>query len=242
MRFRSYVDGARALPQPGDVDGGAGRSCTPTSCSPSTSARRSTSTRDYTARSTERTHRWLDALPALARSTTGPPGQVVYGIVQGGVDEDLRIASTAAVAASGCEGIAIGGSLGRDKAQMHEVVDWTHARARPVAPERPRHLLGIGEIDDLIARRRAGDRHLRLRDADAARPPRRRARPRPRRPLAPGPVKAPLARLTRADARGLPVPGLRGGLSRGYLHYLCARSELTGARLLTLHNLTSSRG
>src|SRR5690606_12128028 len=69
------------------------------------------------------------------------------GIVQGGVHEDLRVASAETVAASACDGIAVGGSLGADKDQMYEVVGWTTA----VLPdERPRHLLGIGEVDDLV--------------------------------------------------------------------------------------------
>ncbi len=103
--------------------------------------------RDYTARSTQRTHRWLQRCLDW-HAEHGPPGQAVYGIVQGGVHEDLRRESAETViAASRADGIAIGGSLGQDKPQMYEVVDWTTA----VLPEdRPRHLLGIGEIDDLI--------------------------------------------------------------------------------------------
>src|SRR5205085_6678113 len=64
---------------------------------------------------------------------------------------DLRLESAATVAASGCAGVAIGGSLGQAKAQMHEVVSWTTAELERHAPERARHLLGIGEVDDLIA-------------------------------------------------------------------------------------------
>ena len=64
--------------------------------------------------------------------------------------EDLRIASAEAVVASGAEGIAIGGSLGQDKAQMYEVIDWSTRELERLAPGRPRHLLGIGEVDDLI--------------------------------------------------------------------------------------------
>ena len=44
--------------------------------------------------------------------------------MQGGVYEDLRRDSAQTVAASGCDGIAIGGSLGAEKAQMYEVVAW----------------------------------------------------------------------------------------------------------------------
>src|SRR5207237_4738940 len=103
-------------------------------------------TREYTADSAARTHRWLRrCLDWHARH--GPPEQLVFGIVQGGVFEDLRVEAAQTVAASGCDGIAIGGSLGAEKEQMYEVVGWTTA----VLPgDRPRHLLGIGEIDDLI--------------------------------------------------------------------------------------------
>ena len=68
-----------------------------------------------------RVHRALDRAHApLASSAAwtgtrehGPAGQLVYGIVQGGVYEDLRDVSAAAVAGSACDGIAIGGSLGQ---------------------------------------------------------------------------------------------------------------------------------
>src|SRR3954454_11674382 len=75
-------------------------------------------TREYTARSTDRTHRWLRrCLDWHARH--GPDHQLVYGIVQGGVHHDLRVQSAEAVAASEVDGVAIGGSLGADKPQMH---------------------------------------------------------------------------------------------------------------------------
>ena len=103
--------------------------------------------REYTARSTERTHRWLDRCLAW-HAAHGPEGQLVYGIVQGGTDEDLRRSSAQAVAArDGLGGIAIGGSLGEDKAQMFEVVEWT---IEELPEAQPRHLLGIGEVDDLV--------------------------------------------------------------------------------------------
>src|ERR1700683_5159951 len=77
--------------------------------------------RDYTARSTERTHRWLARCLGWRRGHPRPPS-LFYGIVQGGVYEDLRNESVAAICASGAEGVAIGGSLGQEKAQMHDVV------------------------------------------------------------------------------------------------------------------------
>src|SRR5947209_2891193 len=106
-------------------------------------------TRDYTARSTERTHRWLDRCLRW-HAEHGPRDQVVYGIVQGGVEPDLRVESAETVAAAESNGIAIGGSLGQDKTQMHEVVAWTTEALDRHAPAKPRHLLGIGDVDDLI--------------------------------------------------------------------------------------------
>ena len=113
VRFRSYTDGAvRFLSPEGSMEVQAALGsdialafdeCTPFHVS-----------RDYTAASTERTHRWLRRCLDW-HAEHGPPGQAVYGIVQGGVYKDLRRASAQAVAASGCEGVAIGGSLGRTR-------------------------------------------------------------------------------------------------------------------------------
>src|SRR3954453_20937556 len=103
--------------------------------------------RDYTARSTERTHRWLDRCLAW-HEREGPAGQSIFGIVQGGVHEDLRRESAERVSTAAVDGIAIGGTLGREKEEMHGVLGFTV----PLLPdEAPRHLLGIGEIDDLLA-------------------------------------------------------------------------------------------
>src|SRR5687767_2135641 len=64
--------------------------------------------RDYTAKSTERTHRWLDRCLAW-HEEHGPADQLVYGIVQGGVYEDLRTEAAQAVVARDPDGIAVGG-------------------------------------------------------------------------------------------------------------------------------------
>ena len=100
-------------------------------------------TREYTARSTERTHRWLERCLRW-HERHGPGDQLVYGIVQGGVEQTCAASRPQTVAASGCDGIAIGGSLGRDKAQMYEVVVVGDGGARapraraPAAPARDR--------------------------------------------------------------------------------------------------------
>ena len=197
-------------------------------------------TREYTAASTERTHRWLERCLRW-HTDNGPPGQAVYGIVQGGVYEDLRRASTAAVAASDSDGIAIGGSLGQDKAQMYEVVAWTTAELERAAPARPRHLLGIGDIDDLIAGVELG-----IDTFDCALPTRLGRHGVALVPAPDSRWRLDLVKSTHRLARepiedGCPCPACAGGFSRGYLHYLLRARELTGMRLVTLHNLSFIR-
>ncbi len=189
--------------------------------------------REYTARSTERTHRWLQRCLDW-HAANGPEGQLVYGIVQGGVHRELRVESAEHVAASACDGIAIGGSLGAEKPQMYEVVGWATA----VLPEdRPRHLLGIGDIDDLIAGVALG-----IDTFDCAMPTRLG---RHGMALIPAPqerwrVDLTAARWKTSDEpimEGCPCPACAIGYSRGYLRYMSKAREITAQRVLTLHNL-----
>jgi queuine tRNA-ribosyltransferase len=235
VRFRSYVDGSERFLGPEtsmSVQAALGSDialvldeCTPFHVS-----------REYTARSMERTHRWLERCLRW-HAEHGPAEQVVYGIVQGGVERDLRLESTAAVAASGCDGISIGGSLGRDVAQMREVVSWTTAALERDAPERARHLLGIGDVEDLITGVELG-----IDTFDCAIPTRLG-----RHGVAFVPDPGARWRLDLAKGRwresnepileGCPCPACSGGFSRAYLHYLLRARELTALRLVTVHNL-----
>jgi queuine tRNA-ribosyltransferase len=190
--------------------------------------------RDYTARSTERTHRWLDRCLAW-HAEHGPAGQVVYGIVQGGVEEDLRRGSAQEVAARPVGGIAIGGTLGEDKEQMFEVVGWA---VDELDEARPRHLLGIGEIDDLVRGVELG-----IDTFDCAMPTRLG---RHGMALVPDPERRWRVNLTKGRWKesaepimdDCPCPACASGCSRAYLHYLFAARELTALRLVTLHNLS----
>ena len=126
----------------------------------------------------DRAHAPLAATAAWTGTTsTAPTASSSTASCRAASIEDLRVESAQAIAASECDGIAIGGSLGADKAEMHEVVDWTTA-ALPRGPPAP----PAGHRRDRRprARRRAGHRHLRLRDAHAPGPPRHGARARPR--------------------------------------------------------------
>jgi queuine tRNA-ribosyltransferase len=246
VRFRSYIDGSERFLSPeismavqaqlhSDIVL-AFDECTPFHVE-----------REYTARSTERTHRWLErAVRWRTEHPAGPeagsPSALFYGIVQGGVYEDLRAESAAAVVASGADGIAIGGSLGQEKAQMYEVVEWSTRELERLAPERPRHLLGIGEVDDLIRGVELG-----IDSFDCAMPTRLA---RHGVALVADPSTRWRLEVDRAACRldesplidGCPCPACAGGLSRGYLHHLMRSHEQSGARLLTLHNLTFIAG
>ena len=189
--------------------------------------------REYTARSTERTHRWLDRCLDW-HEQHGPREQVVYGIVQGGVEEDLRRASAQEVASRPVGGIAIGGTLGSDKAQMFEVVEWAVSE---LDEGRPRHLLGIGEIDDLVRGVELG-----IDTFDCAMPTRIG---RHGMAIVPDPENRWRVDLAKARFRtvdepvldGCPCPTCTQGYSRAYLHYLLKAREQTAQRLLTIHNL-----
>jgi queuine tRNA-ribosyltransferase len=235
VRFRSYVDGREWFLSPeGSMATQAALGsdlalvfdeCTPFHVD-----------REYTARSTERTHRWLERCLGW-HAEHGPARQLVYGIVQGGVYEDLRRESTLTVAESACDGIAIGGSLGGEKAQMYEVVAYATRELGGAHEHKPRHLLGIGEVDDLIRGVELG-----IDTFDCAMPTRLG---RHGTALVPERENRWRVDLKKAQWReseeplveGCECPACAQGLSRAYLSYLARAGELTGARLLTMHNL-----
>jgi queuine tRNA-ribosyltransferase len=99
----------------------------------------------YTKAAMERTHRW--AVRALEEFGGFERGQALLGIVQGGAYRDLREESAEFIGAQWFHGYAIGGSLGKSKNDMYQVLEWTI----PLLPrDKPRHLLGIGEIEDIF--------------------------------------------------------------------------------------------
>jgi queuine tRNA-ribosyltransferase len=235
VRFRSYVDGREHFLSPeGSMATQAALGsdlalvfdeCTPFHVD-----------REYTQRSTERTHRWLERCLGW-HAEHGPAEQLVYGIVQGGVYEDLRCESTQTIAASACDGVAIGGSLGADKAQMYEVVSYATRELGGEHERKPRHLLGIGEVDDLIRGVELG-----IDTFDCAMPTRLG---RHGTALVPDPENRWRLDLKKARWResreplldGCECPACARELSRAYLSYLVRAGELTGARLLSMHNL-----
>jgi queuine tRNA-ribosyltransferase len=232
VRFRSYIDGSERFLGPEEsmaVQAALGSDiallfdeCTPYHAD-----------YDYTARSTERTHRWLDRCLAW-HDANGPSGQALFGIVQGGVHEDLRRASAERVGAAEVDGVAIGGTLGRDKEEMYGVL----AMTAPMLPvEAPKHLLGIGEPDDLLE---GIGRGIDL--FDCAVPTRLARHGMALAPLPGGRHRFDVRNAALAESREPLVAGCPclacTRHNRAYLHYLCRIQELNAVRLLAIHNLT----
>jgi len=114
-------------------------------------------TRDEVAASMQRSVRWAERCRRRLHTLRGEPspdvtvsngGQAQFGIVQGGVFQDLRDESADATVALGFEGYAIGGlSVGEPAEVMYAIAGDT---ARRLPPDRPRYLMGAGTPEDLV--------------------------------------------------------------------------------------------
>jgi queuine tRNA-ribosyltransferase len=144
VEFRSHIDGSRQFLSPeiaiqvqmalGSDIVMAFDECAPYPC-----------THEYAKDSLERTTRWLKRCKETLTTTDR---QALFGIVQGGMYEDLRRQSAAEITELDLPGYAIGGlSVGEPKEIMYEVLDYTV----PLLPrEKPRYLMGVGSPDALI--------------------------------------------------------------------------------------------
>lgn len=191
--------------------------------------------REYTAAALDRTHRWAER---CLEAWTTRRRQALFGIVQGGAWQELREDSARFIDGRPFPGMAIGGSLGKTKRDMHRILEWVTPL---LAPEKPRHLLGIGEIEDLFE---SVARGVDLFDCVA---PTRMAR-NGTLYLSPanGGAKRNRFRLNvntakyRSDASP-PDPGCDcptcQNHSRAYLRHLFVTGEALGPRLGTIHNL-----
>jgi len=101
--------------------------------------------RDEAARAMRLSLRWAER---SRRAFGDQPGHACFGIVQGGVEEDLRLESARGLAGIGFEGYAIGGlAVGEGQALMLSTLDFT----TPALPDdRPRYLMGVGTPSDLV--------------------------------------------------------------------------------------------
>lgn len=142
VTFQSHLDGSRQFLSPErsiEIQGQLGvdismclDECPPFPC-----------TRDEAAAAMARTHRWAPRNLAARRE-----GQAVFGIVQGGVHEDLRTESAQAISSMDFDGIAIGGvSVGEPTEMQYPVV----AHTAPLLPaDKARYLMGVGHPSDIL--------------------------------------------------------------------------------------------
>jgi queuine tRNA-ribosyltransferase len=188
------------------------------------------SSRAVVAQATERTHRWAERCLAAR----GRPDQALFGIVQGGLEPDLRARSARFIASLPFEGVCIGGLAGDEtpderRAALDIAVDELEG------DRRVRYLMGLGSPVDILD---AVVRGLDLFDSVL-----------PTRVARNGQLWVPGGRLNIRNARfsddpepvqaDCPCPLCRS-FSRAYLAHLFRADELLGYRLATCHNLTFS--
>jgi queuine tRNA-ribosyltransferase len=174
----------------------------------------------------DRTRRWAERCRDAARR----PDQAQFGIVQGGLEEDLRLRSAEGLVSLDFAGYAVGGlSVGETPDEMYRVLDFT-VPALPV--NKPRYLMGVGRPQDLLEGVRRG-----IDLFDCVMPTRNG-----RNALAftdEGPMRLRNQKFER-DQRPLeehcPCAACRH--SRGYLRHLFMAREMLGPVLLSIHNLT----
>lgn len=187
--------------------------------------------RDEVETATRRTHDWLARCVRRHRELGGEErGQALFGIVQGGAFEDLRLRSVEAITSHDLAGYAVGGvSVGEGRESMRRAVEV----AAPALPaEKPRYLMGIGTPEDFLHAVGHGcdlfdcvtpTRHGRTHQAFTSY----------------GRVNLRNAKWER-DAEPLdPTCACRTctHFSRGYLRHLCKTGEMLAGILLSLHNL-----
>ena len=226
VEFRSHIDGARHQLSPeraveiqhlldADITMVLDE-CTPYPAAPA-----------EVALALRRSLRWAERCRRAFRER---PGYGLFGIVQGGVDADLRAESAAGLQAIGFDGYAVGGlAVGEGQAMMFRVLE---ATVPQLAPQRPRYLMGVGKPDDLVG---AVGRGIDLFDCVIPTRSGRTGQAFTRF----GPINLRNARHAddpRSLDESVPCPASRD-YTRAYLHHLVRSGEILGAILLTWHNI-----
>ena len=184
---------------------------------------------EYTKKALERTHKWeIKSLETFQQKTKNKK-QAIYGIVQGGAYKELREKSAKFIGKMNFFGMAIGGSLGKSKKDMHKILDWTI----PLLPKnKPRHLLGIGGVQDIVEGVKRG-----VNTFDCAAPTREARN---------GSLLTKNGRINIMNAKYKTDknPIEKGcqcytcqNYSRAYLRHLFWAKEILAGRLATIHNL-----
>ena len=189
--------------------------------------------KDYTARSMEMSMRWGDrCLTEFERGDDGSQG--IYGIIQGGVYEDLRTTSAQYTADRPFFGTAVGGCLGGTDEEMRDIVGFSMQHAHP---DRPVHFLGIGQVKDIFTFVRMG-----IDTFDCVIPTRLARHGTAIVKGVPGETinlknaqyredKTPLD-----EANGIPASA---EFSKAYIHHLLKAKELLAYQILAQHNVAT---
>lgn len=101
---------------------------------------------DYVKKSMERTHKWAKICLKTHSTGSGRTKQTLFGIVQGSHFKELREESSKFIDSLDFPGYGIGGDLGLSKQTTKKILDWTIPNLNE---RKPRHLLGIGYLDDM---------------------------------------------------------------------------------------------
>jgi queuine tRNA-ribosyltransferase len=186
------------------------------------------SSREVVADATARTHRWAERSLAAHDRTD----QALFGVIQGGLDPELRTASTHFIASLPFDGLNIGGLAGDETpAERNATLDLVVPLL--AADPRPRYLMGLGSPLDLLE---AVHRGVDLFDSVL-----------PARVARNASLWIPGGKLNLRNARFLDDPepvqadcpcALCRRFSRAYLAHLFRAQELLAYRLATIHNLT----
>jgi len=199
------------------------------------------STQSYAKAAMQRTHRW--ARRCLVESEKLGKSQALYGVIQGGVYQNLREESAKFISSLCFAGIAIGGvAVGESKKEMVDVLDWVF----PFLPEgKPRHLLGVGEIEDIFVLVGRGvdtfDCVMPTRLARMGFALRKNKAQRQEHKVEKEKYLIDLNKSRYALDEGSIEEGCQcltcQNYSRGYLHHLFRAKELLAYRLVSYHNL-----
>ena len=182
--------------------------------------------RDYACEAVERTVEWA----ALCARQPRAPGQLVFGIVQGGIHADLREACAGKLKEIGFDGYAIGGVSVGEPDEL--ILPGVEATAPHLPEERPRYLMGVGLFTQMVEAVALGvdmfDCVMPTRYARNGTAITRRGR---------YPLKAARYREdTGPIEEGCRCYACRN-FSRAYIRHLVNVGEMLGGQLLTLHNM-----
>ena len=227
--FRSHIDGSEHLFTPeSSIRDQVGLGADIIMCLDQCIA--SSESREVVRLAMDRTHRWALRCRDARRDYPRHGSGALFGIVQGGVFEDMRQESAEYVTSLDFDGYAVGGlAVGESKAEMYGVAELV---AKLLPRVRPRYLMGVGSPEDLVE---CVYRGIDMFDCAL-----------PTRVARNGALYTPEGRVDITSGRFRDAPGpvqedcncyACRRFSAAYLHHLFKTKEILGLRLASMHNL-----